>query len=127
MINLENSFFDPTAGGTVACKRKEDPRSPDHVAQPKKPRLVFTDLQRRTLQAIFKVILQEFFLFWPVFASVQLLNQLFSNNENLSGNKAAVQGNGCHHRPSALSPSNDRWKLLHELPSPVIGDRKSVV
>jgi one cut domain, family member 1 (hepatocyte nuclear factor 6) len=42
-------------GGPVACKRKEDPRSPDHVAQPKKPRLVFTDLQRRTLQAIFKV------------------------------------------------------------------------
>ena len=36
-----------------ACKRKDD--SPDHHQQPKKPRLVFTDLQRRTLQAIFKV------------------------------------------------------------------------
>lgn len=44
-----------TAGGAIACKRKDDPRSPDHVPQPKKPRLVFTDLQRRTLQAIFKV------------------------------------------------------------------------
>jgi nuclear factor 6 (one cut domain family protein 1) len=29
--------------------------SPEHMPQPKKPRLVFTDLQRRTLQAIFKV------------------------------------------------------------------------
>ena len=36
-----------------ACKRKDD--SPEHPQQPKKPRLVFTDLQRRTLQAIFKV------------------------------------------------------------------------
>lgn len=27
----------------------------DHNSAPKKPRLVFTDLQRRTLQAIFKV------------------------------------------------------------------------
>jgi hypothetical protein len=39
-----------------ACKRKEDPQSqPEHTPAPKKPRLVFTDLQRRTLQAIFKV------------------------------------------------------------------------
>lgn len=39
------------------CKRKEDsqPIVPDHSSAPKKPRLVFTDLQRRTLQAIFKV------------------------------------------------------------------------
>lgn len=29
----------------------------EHMIQPKKPRLVFTDLQRRTLQAIFKVYL----------------------------------------------------------------------
>ncbi|KAL3211274.1 hypothetical protein MRX96_036506 [Rhipicephalus microplus] len=43
-----------------ACKRKEDApggagaAGPASKSQPKKPRLVFTDLQRRTLQAIFK-------------------------------------------------------------------------
>ncbi|CAK1546620.1 unnamed protein product [Leptosia nina] len=36
-----------------SCKRKEDVPSDTHPS-PKKPRLVFTDLQRRTLQAIFK-------------------------------------------------------------------------
>ncbi|BES89981.1 homeobox protein onecut [Nesidiocoris tenuis] len=36
------------------CKRKEDNVLSDHTSAPKKPRLVFTDLQRRTLQAIFK-------------------------------------------------------------------------
>lgn len=40
----------------LACKRKEDVQNQaDHTPTPKKPRLVFTDLQRRTLQAIFKV------------------------------------------------------------------------
>ncbi|KAH9383629.1 hypothetical protein HPB48_025322 [Haemaphysalis longicornis] len=46
----------------AACKRKEDAApggaaaaaGPAAKSQPKKPRLVFTDLQRRTLQAIFK-------------------------------------------------------------------------
>ncbi|KAH8034836.1 hypothetical protein HPB51_003123 [Rhipicephalus microplus] len=44
----------------AACKRKEDApggagaAGPASKSQPKKPRLVFTDLQRRTLQAIFK-------------------------------------------------------------------------
>lgn len=52
---LSSLVTEKIAGGTAACKRKDDPRSPDHVPQPKKPRLVFTDLQRRTLQAIFKV------------------------------------------------------------------------
>lgn len=38
-----------------SCKRKEDNSSTtDQIPTPKKPRLVFTDLQRRTLQAIFK-------------------------------------------------------------------------
>lgn len=38
------------------CKRKEDTSNQsDQLPTPKKPRLVFTDLQRRTLQAIFKV------------------------------------------------------------------------
>ncbi|XP_026734015.1 hepatocyte nuclear factor 6 isoform X2 [Trichoplusia ni] len=36
-----------------SCKRKED-MGLDTLPSPKKPRLVFTDLQRRTLQAIFK-------------------------------------------------------------------------
>jgi hypothetical protein len=41
----------------AACKRKEEVQTqPEpHPPAPKKPRLVFTDLQRRTLQAIFKV------------------------------------------------------------------------
>ncbi|KAH8283420.1 hypothetical protein KR054_012259 [Drosophila jambulina] len=37
----------------VNCRRKEEPQI-EQMPQPKKPRLVFTDLQRRTLQAIFK-------------------------------------------------------------------------
>ncbi|XP_065165176.1 homeobox protein onecut-like isoform X2 [Atheta coriaria] len=42
-----------------SCKRKEDvtiqqPPPQEQLPTPKKPRLVFTDLQRRTLQAIFK-------------------------------------------------------------------------
>ncbi|XP_066248885.1 hepatocyte nuclear factor 6 isoform X2 [Euwallacea similis] len=38
-----------------SCKRKEDATSnTEQMPTPKKPRLVFTDLQRRTLQAIFK-------------------------------------------------------------------------
>nr|XP_014275056.1 hepatocyte nuclear factor 6 isoform X2 [Halyomorpha halys] len=37
------------------CKRKDESTiHSDHTSAPKKPRLVFTDLQRRTLQAIFK-------------------------------------------------------------------------
>lgn len=40
----------------LGCKRKEEPvNQPEQLPTPKKPRLVFTDLQRRTLQAIFKV------------------------------------------------------------------------
>ncbi|XP_026091158.1 one cut domain family member 2-like isoform X1 [Carassius auratus] len=37
-----------------ACKRKEQDPSKDRSSTPKKSRLVFTDLQRRTLLAIFK-------------------------------------------------------------------------
>uniref|UniRef100_A0A336KCQ4 One cut domain family member n=1 Tax=Culicoides sonorensis TaxID=179676 RepID=A0A336KCQ4_CULSO len=39
---------------TGVPKRKEEPIQHDHMPNQKKPRLVFTDLQRRTLQAIFK-------------------------------------------------------------------------
>ncbi|GBL92611.1 Hepatocyte nuclear factor 6 [Araneus ventricosus] len=38
----------------TTCKRKEDQQQAKQQNTPKKPRLVFTDLQRRTLQAIFK-------------------------------------------------------------------------
>ena len=38
-----------------ACKRKDVMEVAEQPSAPKKPRLVFTDLQRRTLQAIFKV------------------------------------------------------------------------
>ncbi|XP_048340664.1 homeobox protein MOX-1-like [Sphaerodactylus townsendi] len=40
--------------GNSACKRKEQEQQKDRNLQPKKQRLVFTDLQRRTLIAIFK-------------------------------------------------------------------------
>lgn len=41
---------------STACKRKELDldKSPEENRPPKKPRLVFTDIQRRTLHAIFK-------------------------------------------------------------------------
>lgn len=38
----------------TACKRKEHEHGKDRGSTPKKPRLVFTDVQRRTLHAIFK-------------------------------------------------------------------------
>ncbi|KAL6468071.1 hypothetical protein MHYP_G00237480 [Metynnis hypsauchen] len=40
--------------GKCACKRKEQEQHKDRSLAPKKQRLVFTDLQRRTLIAIFK-------------------------------------------------------------------------
>ncbi|XP_011194890.1 homeobox protein onecut [Zeugodacus cucurbitae] len=48
-----NSSNGGSVGGNGVCRRKEEPHI-EHMPQPKKPRLVFTDLQRRTLQAIFK-------------------------------------------------------------------------
>lgn len=44
----------PRAGRPAACKRKEQEQQKERALQPKKQRLVFTDLQRRTLIAIFK-------------------------------------------------------------------------
>lgn len=38
----------------AACKRKEQDNAKERNSTPKKSRLVFTDLQRRTLLAIFK-------------------------------------------------------------------------
>ncbi|XP_037948785.1 homeobox protein onecut [Teleopsis dalmanni] len=43
----------PIITNTTVCRRKDEPHI-EHMSHPKKPRLVFTDLQRRTLQAIFK-------------------------------------------------------------------------
>uniref|UniRef100_A0A2C9K7Y3 One cut domain family member n=1 Tax=Biomphalaria glabrata TaxID=6526 RepID=A0A2C9K7Y3_BIOGL len=45
-----------TSSPIAACKRKEldVDKSPEENRPPKKPRLVFTDIQRRTLHAIFK-------------------------------------------------------------------------
>lgn len=37
-----------------ACRRKEDDKAYERANAIKKPRLVFTDLQRRTLHSIFK-------------------------------------------------------------------------
>lgn len=47
-LPLSVSFFSP------ACKRKEEDRGRERNQVPKKQRLVFTDLQRRTLVAIFR-------------------------------------------------------------------------
>ncbi|XP_060080349.1 homeobox protein onecut-like [Ylistrum balloti] len=46
------SFGHPIA--SIACKRKEQEQQAQDQRHPKKPRLVFTDIQRRTLHAIFK-------------------------------------------------------------------------
>ncbi|KAJ8415583.1 hypothetical protein AAFF_G00425630 [Aldrovandia affinis] len=51
----EPEFQRMSALRLAACKRKEqDPNNKDRSNTPKKSRLVFTDLQRRTLLAIFK-------------------------------------------------------------------------
>ncbi|KAL2097111.1 hypothetical protein ACEWY4_006318 [Coilia grayii] len=44
----------PTLPSSASCKRKEQEQHKDRSMVPKKQRLVFTDLQRRTLIAIFK-------------------------------------------------------------------------
>ena len=54
------------------CKKRDasELEPPVSGSQAKKPRLVFTDLQRRTLQAIFKVCIlvgQQTFLEWNNF------------------------------------------------------------
>ncbi|XP_050527320.1 hepatocyte nuclear factor 6 [Daktulosphaira vitifoliae] len=54
---LQNGPTSNVGSYTMApCKRKEETQTivSEHSSTPKKPRLVFTDLQRRTLQAIFK-------------------------------------------------------------------------
>lgn len=53
MGNASASAISGHSSGTANCRRKEEPHI-EQMPQPKKPRLVFTDLQRRTLQAIFK-------------------------------------------------------------------------
>ncbi|XP_070688765.1 hepatocyte nuclear factor 6 [Pempheris klunzingeri] len=50
----EPEFQRMSALRLAACKRKEQEQHKDRNAAPKKQRLVFTDLQRRTLIAIFK-------------------------------------------------------------------------
>nr|XP_048317030.1 one cut domain family member 3 [Myodes glareolus] len=50
----EPEFQRMSALRLAACKRKEQDQQKDRALQPKKQRLVFTDLQRRTLIAIFK-------------------------------------------------------------------------
>ncbi|XP_070565325.1 one cut domain family member 2-like isoform X2 [Ptychodera flava] len=51
----EPEFQRMSALRLAACKKKEeDAKSPQQQNMPKKPRLVFTDIQRRTLHAIFK-------------------------------------------------------------------------
>ncbi|KAJ7311343.1 hypothetical protein JRQ81_006959 [Phrynocephalus forsythii] len=50
----EPEFQRMSALRLAACKRKEQEHGKDRGSTPKKPRLVFTDVQRRTLHAIFK-------------------------------------------------------------------------
>lgn len=56
-VTIELTNFVVTVA--VVCKRKEEQPPPPEQPSPKKPRLVFTDLQRRTLQAIFKVKIRK--------------------------------------------------------------------
>ncbi|XP_052829336.1 hepatocyte nuclear factor 6 isoform X8 [Octopus bimaculoides] len=48
--------YRPSVSPYISCKRKEQDQQspPEENRPPKKPRLVFTDIQRRTLHAIFK-------------------------------------------------------------------------
>lgn len=60
MEELTSSMGDPAAVAGVLpdhMQQQQQLQQPQqqHTTTPKKPRLVFTDLQRRTLQAIFKV------------------------------------------------------------------------
>lgn len=48
------SLLSPLLLLSPACKRKEEDRGRERSQVPKKQRLVFTDLQRRTLVAIFR-------------------------------------------------------------------------
>ncbi|KAB1259798.1 One cut domain family member 3, partial [Camelus dromedarius] len=50
----ERAHSGENQGSAEACKRKEQEQQKERALQPKKQRLVFTDLQRRTLIAIFK-------------------------------------------------------------------------
>eukprot|EP00064_Thunnus_orientalis_P014689 superscaffoldBa00002587_g14736 len=51
----QQSCWDKFECNTIkACKRKEQDTAKERNSTPKKSRLVFTDLQRRTLLAIFK-------------------------------------------------------------------------
>lgn len=80
---------------TLGCKRKEDNTSQsDQLPTPKKPRLVFTDLQRRTLQAIFKV------------SEIKQMCNLIGNVVLLKGNKEAVERNASNNR-EAVGPGAD--------------------
>ncbi|KAJ8298771.1 hypothetical protein KUTeg_022831 [Tegillarca granosa] len=63
MADIPDRLSDPTQSPvaqhtgldfSAACKRKEQEPQPQENRPPKKPRLVFTDIQRRTLHAIFK-------------------------------------------------------------------------
>lgn len=53
-IILLSFVFSLSVFVSPACKRKEEDRGRERNQVPKKPRLVFTDLQRRTLVAIFR-------------------------------------------------------------------------
>jgi hypothetical protein len=53
---------------------------------PKKPRLVFTDLQRRTLQAIFKVCVQT----WEIFGGRSFLHFFRRSNMAFGGERDKI-------------------------------------
>ncbi|KAM7388405.1 hypothetical protein PAMP_024581 [Pampus punctatissimus] len=52
--DVERKKLRNTPARSQSCKRKEQEQHKDRNTAPKKQRLVFTDLQRRTLIAIFK-------------------------------------------------------------------------
>ncbi|EPY89472.1 hypothetical protein CB1_000107007 [Camelus ferus] len=111
----------------VACKRKEQEQQKERALQPKKQRLVFTDLQRRTLIAIFKenkrpskemqvTISQQLGL------ELNTVSNFFMNARRRCMNRdlcpAAVSGQ--RRKATALGPDRPHPRL--HLPVPVGGD-----
>nr|XP_005890505.1 PREDICTED: one cut domain family member 3 [Bos mutus] len=107
----EPEFQRMSALRLAACKRKEQEQQKERALQPKKQRLVFTDLQRRTLIAIFKenkrpskemqvTISQQLGL------ELNTVSNFFMNARRRSKNPAAPpdgQGSLCQELPALTS------------------------
>ena len=108
------------------CKRKEEPPPVEQPPAPKKPRLVFTDLQRRTLQAIFKVrtwssSICVFLSEKKQNAVVKRRNQVSKLHLFVTGNETTIQRNASDDSQAVGTWTDDSWQFLHERTSPFHG------